>query len=203
MNFKYRKRTFSPLEIKDIIASYKRGETLTTIARNYGYADGTVAIKKVLVEANIPKRENIRRAPIKNGKKRCYICNKWLVISSFYKRKWKGKPSTPYANCKKCGNSFNEQRYFSYIKKTYNFSKEDYFSLLKKQNYSCAICKYKPPSNSTILGRKVRLRLVLDHCHKTNKVRGLLCDLCNKAIGQFKESIENIRMAVEYLENAG
>jgi len=39
----------------------------------------------------------------------------------------------------------------------------------------------------------------VDHCHKTGKVRGLLCSLCNKGIGLFHDDIEKLLQAVEYL----
>ena len=39
----------------------------------------------------------------------------------------------------------------------------------------------------------------IDHCHVTNKFRGLLCSACNLGIGNFKENIENIRRIYEYL----
>lgn len=38
------------------------------------------------------------------------------------------------------------------------------------------------------------------HCHKTGKVRGLLCFNCNTGIGKLKDDIELLKRAVEYLE---
>lgn len=40
----------------------------------------------------------------------------------------------------------------------------------------------------------------IDHCHTTGKVRGLLCHLCNKGLGAFKDNLEALRAAVTYLE---
>lgn len=45
-------------------------------------------------------------------------------------------------------------------------------------------------------------RLALDHDHSTGKVRGLLCDLCNKALGSFRDSILILESAIEYLQKA-
>jgi len=41
----------------------------------------------------------------------------------------------------------------------------------------------------------------VDHNHTTGKVRGILCQQCNQAIGLFKDNIFIIEKAAEYLEN--
>ena len=43
-------------------------------------------------------------------------------------------------------------------------------------------------------------RLSIDHCHASEKVRGLLCGRCNSALGFFKDDVENLKKAIEYLE---
>lgn len=77
------------------------------------------------------------------------------------------------------------------LKYTYNISLEDFNSLLKKQNYVCAICK-------KIKHEKHR-NLYVDHCHKTGKVRGLLCNRCNLGLGNFDDNISNLEEATKYL----
>lgn len=80
------------------------------------------------------------------------------------------------------------------LKKIYDITLVEYTDILKNQNGGCAICHRKTP------GRWDRKYLVVDHNHKTGKVRGLLCDPCNKALGHFKDKIENLRNAQTYLE---
>jgi len=42
----------------------------------------------------------------------------------------------------------------------------------------------------------------VDHDHTTNKIRGLLCSLCNPALGSFRDSIDILKEAIYYLEGS-
>lgn len=86
-----------------------------------------------------------------------------------------------------------EKDWENWIKRAYSISVDDYKKLYEDQNGKCAIC-----GNKSNLGRKEKL--CVDHNHKTNKVRGLLCDLCNKGIGSLKDDIKNVKAALTYLE---
>ena len=44
--------------------------------------------------------------------------------------------------------------------------------------------------------------LVIDHCHNSRKIRGVICDLCNKGLGNFKDDISLIKKAIGYLKQA-
>lgn len=43
--------------------------------------------------------------------------------------------------------------------------------------------------------------LHLDHCHKTNDIRGLLCGNCNTGIGQMKDDVDKLQKAIDYLKS--
>lgn len=45
--------------------------------------------------------------------------------------------------------------------------------------------------------------LAVDHCHATGRVRGLLCQRCNSAIGLLDEDADRMRIAVEYVRRGG
>ena len=60
------------------------------------------------------------------------------------------------------------------------------------QDGKCAICS-NPQENR---------RLAVDHCHKTGKVRGLLCQGCNTGIGGLKDDTERIKKAIDYLKKS-
>ncbi len=62
---------------------------------------------------------------------------------------------------------------------------------LDKQGGVCAICK-----NVCSSGRS----LAIDHCHKKNTFRGLLCTKCNRGLGFFNDDILIIQNAINYLK---
>ncbi len=41
---------------------------------------------------------------------------------------------------------------------------------------------------------------VVDHCHKENKYRGLLCNHCNRGLGHFYDDPEIMVKAIEYIK---
>lgn len=194
-----KKRQFNQNEIQEIAKSYQAGESIASISERYGYATGSRSvIRKILQDAGISLRTyRLRKDTVKKGKKLCRICNKWVELKFFYKRTWKGKPSTEFSYCKFCNKTVNERTYVSRCAKRYGLSVDDYNSLLEKQGNKCAICKCPQPNEGKLSKRN---RLVIDHDHLTGRVRGLLCDPCNRAIGQFKENLSNIKAAVKYLE---
>jgi hypothetical protein len=70
----------------------------------------------------------------------------------------------------------------------------DVDSTREKQNNACAIC------NRKFRGKKVRPNI--DHCHRTGKFRGLLCQWCNPAIGMLQDSEKVLKSAIQYLRKS-
>ncbi len=141
-----------------------------------------------------------------DGIKQCTKCEKFLPHTRFGIKSWTNKDGSKTtsrkSHCRDCVNKSNLERYHNNDKtkeahrraahkhriKSYGISYEDYNSMLEKQNYSCLICRSKPET------------LHVDHCHKTGKVRGLLCSTCNTALGHAKDDIEILKKMIEYLE---
>lgn len=84
-----------------------------------------------------------------------------------------------------------EKRRATKLKLMFGLSLLDYDSILAKQGGSCAIC------NGPQIGKKKYL--AVDHDHIDKRVRGLLCDNCNRAIGLFYDSPEVVESALRYL----
>ena len=68
----------------------------------------------------------------------------------------------------------------------YKLAEKQYQDILVQQGWQCAICSGVP--------------YAVDHCHRSKKVRGVLCRLCNTGLGHFKDSPKLLRAAANYLE---
>lgn len=79
----------------------------------------------------------------------------------------------------------------------YGITEQDYRSMFAAQEGRCAICG---TTNPGVPKRPQSDRLSVDHDHATGKVRGLLCQPCNSAIGRFRDDPETMRSAARYIE---
>jgi hypothetical protein len=77
------------------------------------------------------------------------------------------------------------------LRSMYGIGESEYSELFKKQGGVCAACG-RSPKNGRVL--------VIDHDHATGRVRGLLCNNCNVAIGLLSDSAEIMRKVIRYLE---
>lgn len=109
---------------------------------------------------------------------KCFTCgtmdNPWTKnLPNYCKSCWHkryGKSSKPY-----------------WLSKRYGLSLFEYNLMREHQGGVCAICK------------RDGIRIVVDHCHTTKKVRGLLCDHCNAILGIWKDDPETAHRAFLYL----
>ncbi len=80
--------------------------------------------------------------------------------------------------------------------KVYGITLEEYFEMVDSHAGLCAICGRV----GFQMGKNQKLLLVIDHCHESGKVRGLLCHNCNRGLGLFKDNVESLTKAIEYLQ---
>ena len=80
----------------------------------------------------------------------------------------------------------------------YKISYDQFEKMVSDQNNLCAICG-KPETIFDKRTGSIRA-LAIDHCHKTNRVRGLLCQACNTALGKFNDDIALLEKAVLYVK---
>jgi len=91
------------------------------------------------------------------------------------------------------GKGYKKSGWALHLRKSYGLTVEQYEAMRAAQLFSCKICgepEWAQPKG----------KLHVDHCHATNKVRGLLCDACNRGIGVFKDSPALLVAAANYLK---
>lgn len=129
--------------------------------------------------------------------KTCIKCNEIKDLDKFgrHPHAKNGRTNT----CRDCKLSYSkrwnkdnaERNWIHAIKNRYGLSLEEWNGLFEKQSGCCAICD-KHQS-------ELDCRLVVDHCHSSGFVRGLLCRNCNSAIGMLEERPEILDKAKSYL----
>ena len=151
----------------------------------------------------------------------CYTCSKEKEDTEYHVDKT--RKTGRKGSCKECLNSYNKSNYslekgraknkrwrelnknktkMFYrkwaLKRQYGITLEEYDDMLKKQQGLCYLCGLpETASKATKDGVK---NLAVDHCHKTGKVRKLLCTKCNTAIGLLNDDIGLVKRLAQYLE---
>jgi hypothetical protein len=117
-----------------------------------------------------------------NKEKRNIAKEKWEKDNPDYRKEWIEKNKI----------NFREKEKAYRYRKVYGISIEDFNLMVKNQNYKCDICKLP-------LKLENKKSFGLDHDHISSKIRGILCNTCNSGLGMFKDKIENLELAIDYL----
>ena len=90
----------------------------------------------------------------------------------------------------KYAKSNTEKQRNSALKRQYGITLEEFNSKITQQENKCAICgnNFKDSKDAC-----------MDHCHSSEKVRDVLCRSCNMGLGYFKDSMERLLAAAQYL----
>lgn len=83
------------------------------------------------------------------------------------------------------------------LKFVYGIDVPIYEDMLEKQGGLCAICGC---SENRTAGERKDWNFAVDHNHNTGKVRGLLCNTCNRGLGMLGDTIERLENALAYLK---
>lgn len=86
--------------------------------------------------------------------------------------------------CKDCIAPGNRDRQ---IRRKYGITSAHYDEMVEAQGGKCAVCDEER-------------KLVIDHCHRSGKVRALLCDRCNRLLGVADDQIDLLKAAIAFLE---
>lgn len=107
----------------------------------------------------------------------------------------KGRKFTHCRECQLAGNkkNYSPQKQSRWNReqglKRYGLTIDDYENMAAQQGDACAICGRNPG----------KLRLAVDHCHTTGKVRGLLCADCNTFLGRLEKYMPLLSKCFDYL----
>jgi len=126
----------------------------------------------------------------------CRTCGQEQPITEYYETG--RKPGQRHTECKTCTKARVKESHCpetyrkQHLKRSYGITPEQYAELLDKQEHKCAVCHTTEP------GGKHNI-FVVDHCHTTGAVRGLLCKDCNIALGLLKDNTDTIANLIRYL----
>ena len=144
--------------------------------------------------------------------KTCRSCSESKPLDEFYKEPRVKDGRT--ARCKKCTKEHSGQSYGcnkeavksrlrknycpkkgreQKLKRNYGLCTEVFEHMLKLQNYKCKICGSEDPKHNSG-------QFVVDHCHESGQVRGLLCSECNLMLGKVHDNTTILQNAINYLQ---
>lgn len=162
----------------------------------YANKEQKAAYNKAYQRKNAEMRKNVsiarrERHLSENFHQGCNVCEKFLHISNYYLNSKVCKAC--HKKRSKIWNEKNVQRRRimhrkSHLKNKYSLTIDQQNELLKLQSEACAICFSVE-------------NLCIDHCHKTGKVRKILCRKCNSGLGMFNDDIKLIEKAYKYMKD--
>lgn len=123
---------------------------------------------------------------------RCKACN------SRHAEEWRAAYPERHQDMHRRYNAQNREAIRRYkLLSQFGITREQYDRLSDIQDGTCAICR-EPEQTRANNGHTLK-ELAVDHDHETGAIRGLLCARCNKALGGFRDNIDYLRRAAEYL----
>lgn len=140
--------------------------------------------------------------------KRCPRCEETKPTTSFFNNR--STKDGLHSYCKKCFSTYTKdyaqrhpemylaaarKHHYKKLARKHGMTSEELEALYEEADGKCQICGEDETARR---GKRVR-RLNLDHCHRTGKVRGLLCSDCNRGIGMFRDDAARLQSAIQYL----
>jgi hypothetical protein len=130
----------------------------------------------------------------------CRLCGEEKPLDHYYKSKARTRDGHRH-ECKMCVN-FTTTKYYRenrenlvekrkdyHYRRNYGITLNDFLRMSEEVGNSCEVCGDAP--------------VVLDHCHTTGEVRGILCNKCNQALGLMRDNADLIVKLSDYLKRQG
>ena len=144
-------------------------------------------VEKAIVDFGVAKDERRKTAGVKSWCKRCESEYQKTIYANNPQKQRERRALYLSRYRDKYNASRKKNRLAIYISESarkYKATKEQIQNLL-----SVGCCEICGGNN----------RLSIDHCHKANRVRGLLCDCCNNLLGRCRDNTDILRKAMRYL----
>ena len=118
----------------------------------------------------------------------CTNCNQELPLDKFHKRTYASGNIGDQPKCKKCSSEKRKSYYkpHEYMRRKFNLTETEYSDLINVN--TCQICD-----------RDITDKKCIDHCHSKEKIRGVLCNNCNTALGLVGDNTEVLSRMINYL----
>jgi len=144
--------------------------------------------KRVPLDNNDFEIFNVKEAGDGFSKKICNICHKLLNTTEFAKNQnAKNNRSVRRPSCQECRKKLEGVNLALKAKREWSKKKP------QNKPFECPIC-----GKRTIAG--ITSKVVLDHDHRSGKVRDWICDSCNTGIGRFKDDVELMKKAIRFIK---
>lgn len=201
------KSTYRAEDDSKICGRCKARKPMAEFGRNRTKADGhSSRCKWCDADVSRAAREKIRkhrkkawmgRKPhVRKGNQRCYICGIDKPLSEFHRDRNRKTGHSVY--CKPCACAktrewwaADPERGKDLNRRKFGLRPGEYTAMNVAQGGACACCGDIPTG---------RNGLAVDHCHRTGRVRALLCGNCNLGLGNFQDDPDRLRKALIYLE---
>jgi hypothetical protein len=174
--------------------NYRKGyylanrERLLRLTREWKKANKE-RVKRTNTASNAHNKQKI------NEQKRKYYAANLEERRAYQRRYRKENPEKHIKAGRKYRETHPERMRWNTLKSKYGIQASEFQSMYDAQQGKCGICEeeVKHQDRSTHL----------DHDHKTGKIRGILCENCNKMLGHARENPRILMAAVEYLKGEG
>lgn len=140
-----------------------------------------------------------RKPHVRTGSQKCYLCDIVKPLAEFHRDRNRKIGHSVYCKVCACEKSREwraadtERAKDLNRHRAFGLRRGEYAAMSAAQNGFCACCGRTPGAKG----------LAIDHCHRTGRVRGLLCGNCNLGLGNFQDNPELLRKAISYLTMGG
>lgn len=170
------------------------------------YAERLRSYAKKYKEANLEKereRHRVAKAKLRESDREAYNAkmreyNKENVYPEKAKKAKERREKNPeYSERVSTRSLLTQAEYWRHwkMKKAYGIGIFEYRKMYAEQEGKCAICDTNRPD-------KGKDGLVVDHCHDSGHIRKLLCVHCNTGLGQFRDNVQLLAKAIDYLNRS-